>query len=194
MSVWPKRDTWMQLSPVLRALLGPGQSWGIPEASLAWLQKEADISYGEKGKSPSCCLVVPEIGAKRDGRQISMGSRELGGEGLRVSPGLWPHGPLAWWLPFSARLASSSQMLRIPIFCVPTRGSFPGKGGERCTGNFEGAKTLSFQSSSRSFMRERARPGFGAVSCLPLWIHLSSCSGSAWFCYTYRLFCLLASC
>ena len=69
----------MQLSPVLRALLGPSQLWGIPEASLAWLQKETDISYGEKGKSPSCCLVVPETGAKPAGRQISLGSEELAG-------------------------------------------------------------------------------------------------------------------
>lgn len=184
----------MQLSPVLRALLGPGQSWGIPEASLAWLQKETDISYGEKGKSPSCCLVVPEIGAKRAGRQISMGSRELAGwgpEGQSRALATWPTG---WWLLFSARLASSSQMLRTPIFCVPARGSSPGKGGEHCTGNVESTKTLSFQSSSWNFMRETARPGFWAISCLPLWIYLSSCSRSAWFCYTYRLFCLLASC
>lgn len=89
----------MQLSPVLRALLGPCQEQGIPEASQAWLQKKTDISYGEKGKSQSCCLVLPETGAKPASRQISVGARVLAGCGLEGQlRTLWPCGQLGWRL------------------------------------------------------------------------------------------------
>lgn len=180
--------------------LSSGPSWAPASCGesqkLLWLgcRRKQTSPMERKGNHRAAALWCLRLGPNRMAGRFPWGQGSWRGEGPRVSPGLWPHGPLAWWLPFSARLASSSQMLRIPIFCVPTQGFFPGKGGERCTGNFESAKTLSFQSSSWSFMRETARPGFGAISCLPLWIHLSSCSGSAWFCYTYRLFCLLASC
>lgn len=143
MSVWPKRDTWMQLSPVLRALLGPSQSWGIPEASLAWLQEETDISYGEKGKSRAAALWCLRLGPNRPAGRFPWGQRSWRGEGLRVQgSGHMVHWPGSCFL--SASLASSSQMLRIPGSCVPTRGSSPGKGGEHCTGNYESTKALSF--------------------------------------------------
>lgn len=202
MSVWPKQDTWMQLSPVLRALLGPGQSWGIPEASLAWLQKEADISYGEKGKSPSCCLWCPRLGPNRLADRFPWGQRSWRGEDLRVQgSGHVVHWPGSFFL--SARLASSSQMLRIPISssqmlrtpisCVPTWGSSPGKGGEHCTGNYERTKTQLPKFFMGLYLRDRQ---------MRLWGHLLSASLYPspilpWVCLVLlhlQTFCLLASC
>lgn len=65
--------------PCPQGTVGPLPVVGIPEASQAWLRKETDVSYGEKGKSQSCCLVLLETGAKAASRQISVGARELAG-------------------------------------------------------------------------------------------------------------------
>ena len=142
--------------------LSSGPSWAPASRGesqkLLWLgcRRKQTSPTERKGSHRAAAWWCLRLGPNQPADRFPWGQRSWRGEGLRVQgSGHVVHWPGSCFL--SASLASSSQMLRIPSSCVPTRGSSPGKGGEHCTGNYESTKALSFRSSSWDFMRETAR-------------------------------------